>query len=85
LDAPAGVAGMIKIENLREIISIVKKARAWEDEALVIDILTEETIDQVFAALPSLLDLYDATQNTYHGVHDIRACPICIALKAFEK
>jgi ASC-1-like (ASCH) protein len=76
---------MIKIENLREIISLVKKSRSWEDELLVVDILTDETIDQVFAALPSLLDLYDATQNTYHGVHDMNYCAICIALKAFEK
>jgi hypothetical protein len=76
---------MIKIQNLREIIILVKKSRSWEDKRLVVDILTDDTIDEVFAALPALLDLYDATQNTYHGVHDIRACPICIALKAFEK
>jgi hypothetical protein len=76
---------MIKIEELREIISTVKEAMASADETLVVNILTEETIDEIFTVLPSLLNLYDATKNTYHGVHDIRACPICIALKAFEK
>ncbi len=76
---------MIKIEQLKEIVSIVKKARAWEDEALVVDILTEETIDKVFEVLPDLLALYDATQNTYHGVHDMKDCAICTALEAFAK
>jgi fumarate reductase subunit D len=76
---------MMKIEKLREIISTVEKARAWEDEALVVDILTEETIDEIFTVLPSLLKLYDATHNTYHGIHDMRECGICTALMEFEK
>lgn len=75
----------MRIQQLKEIISIVKKARTWEDEALVIDILTDETIDTVFDAIPKLLDLYDATQSTYHGVHDMKDCAICKALKEFEK
>lgn len=76
---------MIKIQKLKEIIGVVKTARHWEGELLVVDILTEETIDRVFDALPKLLDLYDATQVTYHGVHDVKDCAICKALEGFEK
>lgn len=76
---------MIKIQKLKEIVSKVKKVRALDDESMVVDILTEETIEQVFNALTKLLDLYDATQVTYHGVHDMKDCAICKALKEFEK
>lgn len=61
---------MTKIEKLSELCSIVKRGKSYEPEALVVDILTEEAIDEVFDSLPKLLafvSAYDDWNKPAHG------------------